>query len=375
MGDAIPQTGVYLGLGKRTAGPLEEDVAVLVPTESFHRITEKIVRGIFYLEDGKFIEPPYKIEFFALDPSVAGSIRTVIDRFGTEYAREPGIVVRRAVAPEDGISSIFEIEFWHQFKTHAFVTRDKTGKLCGTRTRRSAMLTRHRKANAPEAQQPHPFQSGQTYTFGRLRAESERILADRQQDPILSAKLRTQRRRGAPGAKSWNEEFCPIKLLADHMRLSDDDTFIWTLDSAADFEVHASNEVIKIQVTMAYPEWSVTVGQKGGHVHYREMEKYNADGYSFGGGLISSPRARSPEEDLRAWRSGIKSALMSKLWTKALGCRLLIFARGCWFNTIDFSFAEVVTPPFHEVGASEWGRAFDRVYVVDSQGVVEIQST
>ena len=33
------------------------------------------------------------------------------------YAREPGIVVRRAVAAEDGVSSLFAIEFWKQFKT------------------------------------------------------------------------------------------------------------------------------------------------------------------------------------------------------------------------------------------------------------------
>lgn len=125
VGDAIPKTGVYPGLGKRWEGPSEQDAAVLVPAESFSRLTEKIVRGIFYLEERKFIEPPYHIEVFPLDPSVASPIRQMIDRFGTEYAREPGIVVRRALAPDDGVSSIFEIEFWQQFKTHAFVTRER----------------------------------------------------------------------------------------------------------------------------------------------------------------------------------------------------------------------------------------------------------
>jgi hypothetical protein len=43
---------------------------------------------------------------------------------------------------------------------------------------------------------------------------------------------------------------------------------------------------------MAYPEWSVAADQPGGHVHHREMEKFNADGPCFGGGLVSVPRAR-----------------------------------------------------------------------------------
>lgn len=364
LGDAIPKTGVYPGLAKRGVGPSDEDVAILVPAESFRRITEKIVRGIFYLVDGTFIEPPYQVEFFALDSSVSSEIRRVIDRFGTEYAREPGIVVRRAVTPDDGVSSIFEIEFWHQFKTHAFVTRKKTAKSRGPGPNRLAARATESKLGA--VRQCHPFLPNQTYTFARLRAEAAKILSDRQGDPALSAKLRTQRRTEAPGAKAWNEELCPLRVLADHMRLSDDDTFIWTPDGAADFELRTPTGIIKIQVTMAYPEWSVTVGQRGGYIHNRQMEKYNTYGYCFGGGLISSPRVRGPEEDLRAWRAGIKSALTNKLQTKSLGCRLLIFARGCWFNMIDFPFAEVVTPAVHDVGTDVWRRAFETIYIVDS---------
>jgi hypothetical protein len=120
VGDAIPQTGIYPGLGERWRQLPGERMAVLIPAESFRRLTEKIVRGIFYVEDGKFIEPPYAIDFFALDPANSKSIRETIDRFGQIYAREPGIVVPRAVA-DDGVSALFEIEFWKQFKTYATV--------------------------------------------------------------------------------------------------------------------------------------------------------------------------------------------------------------------------------------------------------------
>ena len=99
----------------------------MIPADSFKRITEKIVRGIFYIEEQKFIEPPYKVDFFALISEDAAFIEQTLDKFGTVYAREPGIVVRSAVASEDGVSSLFAIEFWKQFKTYASVTaNDRT---------------------------------------------------------------------------------------------------------------------------------------------------------------------------------------------------------------------------------------------------------
>lgn len=123
-GSQIPSAAIYPALGERWGQPLENRIAVRIPAESFRRITEKIVRGIFFLEDGKFIEPPYKINFFALDDAGAQPARELLAQAGVTYAREPGIVVNRAVTPEDGVSSVFEIEFWGQFKTHASVTND-----------------------------------------------------------------------------------------------------------------------------------------------------------------------------------------------------------------------------------------------------------
>ena len=79
-------------------------------------MTEKIVRGISCIEGGMFVEPPYKIGVFVLDPEAATSIREMIKRFGTEYARGPVIIIRRAVATDDGRSAFFEIEFFSNLK-------------------------------------------------------------------------------------------------------------------------------------------------------------------------------------------------------------------------------------------------------------------
>jgi hypothetical protein len=120
-GPEIPMEAVIPGMGNRWKLPTEEQVAVLIPADSLRLMTEKIVRGIFYIADGKFIEPPYVIDFFLLDEEAdaAPYWKEALDKFSSVYAREPGIVVRRAVVPDDNISSLFEIEFWKHFKTYA----------------------------------------------------------------------------------------------------------------------------------------------------------------------------------------------------------------------------------------------------------------
>jgi hypothetical protein len=122
QGAAIPKEATLPGMEDRWGTPLEEQVAVLVSKASIERMTEKVVRGIFYVEDDKYIEPPFTITTHVLHDADALPMIELIDRFGMTYSREPGIVVRRAVVPEDKTSSLFEIVFWQRAKIFAFVT-------------------------------------------------------------------------------------------------------------------------------------------------------------------------------------------------------------------------------------------------------------
>ena len=208
------------------------------------------------------------------------------------------------------------------------------------------------------------FRSGLSYSIGALRKTAAEILAVRQSDTALSAKLRTQLRSDIPWAKSLNEEFFPLKLFADHMPLADDDTFTWTPEGAADFTIRTNHETIALQCTMAYPIWTAAEGKPAGQVRHLEMRQFNAEGLSYRGGLISEPCARGLEEDLKAWRSAITSALTNKLKPGYEGCRLLIFVPGCQFDIIDFEFQEVVRPAVDAV--RDWQRYFEAVYVLDA---------
>jgi hypothetical protein len=46
----------------------------------------------------------------------------MLEQFGKVHAREPGIIVRCAVACDDLTSSIFQVEIWNRFKIYAAVT-------------------------------------------------------------------------------------------------------------------------------------------------------------------------------------------------------------------------------------------------------------
>jgi hypothetical protein len=99
----------------------EQQRAITIKAKSVHRLAEKIVRGIFYLEDRLFLEPPYTVSFYAIHDRNAAPFVTLFQKYGSIYAHEPGIVVRRAVATEDKTWSVFSIEIWSTFKMFAIV--------------------------------------------------------------------------------------------------------------------------------------------------------------------------------------------------------------------------------------------------------------
>jgi len=122
-GEKIPPESVLPGMGNRWNVPVEEQVGVLVPADGLKAITEKLVRGLVYREDKALIEPPYKIDFFVVGEDGAKECVALLDRFGKVHAREPGIVIRRAVVEGDKSTALFEINFWQQFKTYATVSK------------------------------------------------------------------------------------------------------------------------------------------------------------------------------------------------------------------------------------------------------------
>ena len=123
QGDDIPTDGIYPGLGERWGRPSGSGLAFAIPESSFRLLTEKIVRGIAYIENGTFIEPTHRIDFYALHAASAREFREMITQYGTEYDRGAGIRIVRAVALEDGVSAVMSIEIWKSFTMYASVVQ------------------------------------------------------------------------------------------------------------------------------------------------------------------------------------------------------------------------------------------------------------
>lgn len=117
---------VYPTAGSEAARAGSDPIPFLIPAALFEKVTEKIVRGIMYVEKGRFIEPPLQVQFFPDGPHMPGSeFVQAIRTHGKTTERQPGIQINYAIAPEDGISGLFEIVFWGgQMKTYASVGKD-----------------------------------------------------------------------------------------------------------------------------------------------------------------------------------------------------------------------------------------------------------
>jgi hypothetical protein len=220
----------------------------------------------------------------------------------------------------------------------------------------------------------YPLEHDRLYTVDELREAEATLLADRQADQDLSSRLRVQDRKEIDWAKLRNEEWLPLMLLSNGLGLDDADTFRWTPAGAADFVIASGKNTLNVQCTMAYDE-PEEAKFRSGHLHHLEMKHQRENGFYFAGGKISEPTARDVMEQLSTWRTGIVSAVEAKLAkTSYLGQRLdlLVYARKCSFDLIDFSLAEVVLPALDAIGNNNWGRVFANLYVVDNEEFVHV---
>jgi hypothetical protein len=129
MGQTLPGTqiqaeNVYPRMAPLENVPPEDRVGIKIPADYFPRMAHKIVRGMFFIHEGKFIEPPYVIDFYPPDEANVILFEQLLNEFGATYDRGPGLEVQRAITVDEELSSIFKITFWEQFVMLASITRD-----------------------------------------------------------------------------------------------------------------------------------------------------------------------------------------------------------------------------------------------------------
>lgn len=121
FGKDIPSRGIYPGFEYK--GENEEGkVGLLLEKEKMERFAGKVVRGIMYIGDNKYIEDPYHIDFYAYNYD---ALRDILENVYTGpwevFERPPGLAVLRAIVEEDKMSGIYLIDIWGQFYCMAIV--------------------------------------------------------------------------------------------------------------------------------------------------------------------------------------------------------------------------------------------------------------
>jgi hypothetical protein len=100
-----------------------EFVAIDIPEKSLDMLLKKIVSGITYKEDGRFIEEDYSISWGLIrenDPE-ADFLYQALEKYAVKTDRGPGIVIERAVPYDDPKSAFFRITIWGRLKYYAFL--------------------------------------------------------------------------------------------------------------------------------------------------------------------------------------------------------------------------------------------------------------
>lgn len=117
----MPIASIFPNFGIHAHIDPEKQLAVLVSDENLRAIGEKLIRGITWVIDGKYINVDHEIEIYFFREHLAGPFLEPIKRFGKEYSLGPGIRIVRAIAREDPISGLYLIQIWKRLRMYGSV--------------------------------------------------------------------------------------------------------------------------------------------------------------------------------------------------------------------------------------------------------------
>jgi len=122
-GNSFPSTAVYPGFEEKWSRPKKEQTALLISEKGLKFLVEKIIKGIAYLEDDRYLDATTEIKHYVISNQSVSGIEKLLEKHGTVHSHEPGIVVVRAVAHEDGVSALYRITIWGQWVMYASVRK------------------------------------------------------------------------------------------------------------------------------------------------------------------------------------------------------------------------------------------------------------
>jgi hypothetical protein len=108
----ISEENVFPTAGMQQARRSSDPIALHIPATHFQKVAEKMVRGISYVADETFIEPPLKVDFIPIRSDINSEFVEIIKQQGVAMECGPGITIRRVLVVDMPPCGLYEIELW-----------------------------------------------------------------------------------------------------------------------------------------------------------------------------------------------------------------------------------------------------------------------
>jgi hypothetical protein len=219
-----------------------------------------------------------------------------------------------------------------------------------------------------------PFERDRLYPIRELRAFEAQLLVVRQRDQEFSRLLRDPRGSAPAWMRLRNKELVPLRLFADHLRISDDQHFLLKPEGdPIDAQIIDSGRALNLQLTLAAPIWGTGDGaqQNSGYQQHQVMVALNESECVVGyppfrnedGIAMGAIDAISNEDRNTACRKGLSSSIANKAPLDGRGCTLAVFAQEFNMQLLDITlFKELV-----DAVLKDYRLRFDTVCIFDSE--------
>jgi hypothetical protein len=94
---------------------------VLIPGKELHRFGEKVLRGMVFMTEGRYVEPSEEATVHIVRPDQLPEALQIVENTGEIFEREPGIRIRKAIANDNPKASAYVIDIWDQFRLYGMV--------------------------------------------------------------------------------------------------------------------------------------------------------------------------------------------------------------------------------------------------------------
>jgi len=120
---ASQTTGIFPTLIKDHQYRSGERPGIPISDSQLKQFSSKLVRGITFIADGRYIDKPYKIRTVFAYPNLVEEFEAIVNRCGQRMDRGPGIIVRRAVVHDDPKMAMFCIDILGLFRIYSTIIR------------------------------------------------------------------------------------------------------------------------------------------------------------------------------------------------------------------------------------------------------------